>query len=394
MNFYKITIISNLYPPIARGGAENVVSRIAKELTRQGHEVEVLSTRPRGMKVDEFDENVKVTRFFPLNLYHTLNDHKWPVVFRVIWHMVDMINLHSLFKIWLYLRRTKPDMVLTHNLKGFGLLVPLAIRLLKLKWIHTVHDVQLVIPSGLMLYGREQTEKSLFVRVHALLARMLFSSPQAVVSPSKFLLDFYSRNKMFEKSKKFVLPNPAPAASFESRGERQTGPLRLLYLGQLEPHKGIRFLINTMARYKKTYNLYVAGTGTMDGYIKTAADKNNLIKNLGFVDQNKVKNLFSFVDALVVPSLCYENSPTVIYEALSAGVPVIVADIGGAGELVKKSANGYLFTPGDWRSFIEVLAKFEEQKEEFFRRSSEIRKTVDEYGIDEYVHQLVGLDTK
>jgi len=394
MNFYKITIISNLYPPVARGGAEVVASRIAEELIKQGHEVDVLSTRPWGGKVEELDENIKVTRFFPLNLYHTLRDHKWPGILRFVWHVVDMFNLHSFVKTWLYLRKAKPDLVLTHNLKGFGLLTPLAIRLLKLKWIHTIHDVQLVVPSGLVIFGHEKIERNLFVRIHTLLVRMLFGSPNMIVSPSKFLLNFYTRNKLFSKSKKFVLPNPAPELKVQPRGERQTGPLRLLYLGQLEAHKGINFLIDSMARYKRTYNLYIAGTGTMDSYIKTVAEKNNLIKNLGFVNQDKIKSLFSIIDALVVPSLCYENSPTVIYEALSAGVPVIVADIGGAGELVKEGVNGHLFAPGDWRSLIEVLAKFEEQKEDFFTRSDAIRKTVEGFEVGDYVHQIVELNIK
>src|SRR3989338_4620052 len=42
----KIGIVSNLYPPEARGGAELVAQRVADALYQRGHEVFVLTTQP------------------------------------------------------------------------------------------------------------------------------------------------------------------------------------------------------------------------------------------------------------------------------------------------------------------------------------------------------------
>jgi glycosyltransferase involved in cell wall biosynthesis len=64
-------------------------------------------------------------------------------------------------------------------------------------------------------------------------------------------------------------------------------------------------------------------------------------------------------DVVVVPSLLYENSPTVVIEALSLGRPVSVSDIGGAAELVKKFDGGWVVAPTEsaWRAHLLWLSK-------------------------------------
>ena len=49
------------------------------------------------------------------------------------------------------------------------------------------------------------------------------------------------------------------------------------------------------------------------------------------------------MDALVVPSRWYENTPLVVYSAFAAGTPVVATDLGGLSEVVKHGENGLLF---------------------------------------------------
>jgi len=48
-----------------------------------------------------------------------------------------------------------------------------------------------------------------------------------------------------------------------------------------------------------------------------------------------LETLISEADCVIAPSLCYENAPTVILEAMSQNVPVIASCLGGVGELIK-----------------------------------------------------------
>ena len=58
---------------------------------------------------------------------------------------------------------------------------------------------------------------------------------------------------------------------------------------------------------------------------------------------------------IVVPSICYDNSPMVIYESFTHSTPVIGSNIGGIPELIDDNVNGRLFNPGDVNDLKNVL---------------------------------------
>ena len=63
------------------------------------------------------------------------------------------------------------------------------------------------------------------------------------------------------------------------------------------------------------------------------------------------------VDAIVVPSTWWENSPVVIEEALARRVPVICSDIGGMAEKVRDGIDGWHFQAGSANSLADVIAR-------------------------------------
>jgi len=64
------------------------------------------------------------------------------------------------------------------------------------------------------------------------------------------------------------------------------------------------------------------------------------------------------LDVVVVPSTFPDNSPLVIHEALSAGIPVVASRIGGIPELVAGEVNGILCAPGDREGLRTALLRF------------------------------------
>ena len=65
--------------------------------------------------------------------------------------------------------------------------------------------------------------------------------------------------------------------------------------------------------------------------------------------------VLSNVDVVVVPSLCYENYPMTLHEALACNIPVIATKLGGMAEKIKDGFNGFLFKMGDSRHLQTVL---------------------------------------
>ncbi|KKW32018.1 MAG: hypothetical protein UY77_C0039G0002 [Candidatus Uhrbacteria bacterium GW2011_GWA2_53_10] len=352
-----IGLISNLYPPYARGGAEQIVRRTAHELDRRGHRVFILTTRPfagwKSMRQPTVERLVgTVYRFYPPNLYHPLNDWHWPWPARAVWHLTDMWSRH----------------------------------------IHTLHDVQLSVPSGLLMAGQDQgwMNYSPLRLWYEQQVKGIVGSPHVVISPSKFLADFYEQRGFFPMSRREVLPNPAPDVRMELPGPRQAGPLRLLYAGQLEPHKGVQLLLETLNTFDLPFELHIAGEGSLAGYVSEWAQRDSRVTYHGFESLENLVNLFAVCDGVVVPSLCFENSPTIIYESFLAGVPVVASNIGGVGELVQHGKNGYLVTPGHADELRAAFRRLAADTDQFRARQGEIRKSIAAHSLSNYVNRLEG----
>ncbi|MDP3985437.1 MAG: glycosyltransferase [bacterium] len=212
----KILIISNLYEPYARGGAEAVVKTTAEELVRRNHEVIVLTAGPAkvGLSPKESLQNgVRVLRFFPLNLYFVKDDWRFSKILRIFARLIDLVHIQSAEVVRRLLAKEQPDVVITHNLVGIGFLIPRVIQ----RWakknqrkaIHVLHDVQLIHPSGLLLWKEDaRAQQNILRKLYEKIMRQLMGSPSIVISPSRWLLEFHNRRGFFPKSKTIILPNP------------------------------------------------------------------------------------------------------------------------------------------------------------------------------------------
>jgi glycosyltransferase involved in cell wall biosynthesis len=395
-----------LYPPISRGGAERVAERVARGLVAAGphtknfgegvnHEVFVISTKPwdgwAALKpVAAEERGIKVYRFYPANLFYYLNDYKYHALWRAKWHFWDMFNCHSARVVKNILKQEKPDLVLTHNLMGIGFLIPRAIKKLGIKHVHTLHDVQLAAPSGLIIKGQEKNweQKTWLRKIYEIVCRRLFNSPDVVVSPSKWLLDFYAAKGFFKKSKKVVLPNPVERI-YPAGIPMDNSILKLLYLGQIEEHKGILFLVDILKKLGVDFKLHIAGDGLkMEALKKIVGEDNRFVIHGKLVGEEAVK-IFNLVDLTVVPSLCYENSPSVIYESLAAGVPVLAAKIGGVAELVHDNENGFTFEAGNAEDLMRVLKHAASSRDELQKMRPRAAKSVENFKIENYVKKIL-----
>ncbi len=392
----KIGIVSNLYPPYGRGGAEIVLTRIVTELVLLGHDVFVITTRPFGGLKTLFPRledasSERVYRFYPLNLYHSLQDYRFPKFLRLLWHLVDMVHVFSSGAVQRILCEEQPDVVITHNLKGIGLPVSRAIRRAGFFHVHHVHDVQLAVPSGLIITAHEHLSSPVrFAQnLYARVCRWIVGSPDVVIFPSRYLQDFYTSRGFFPLSQRILLPNPAPNIHPLPRTERVDGPLRILFVGQLVAHKGIPFLMEALKTFDRPFELSIAGEGQLHHWVQETARHDRRMIYVGYSTIDRLIQLFQTADVLVVPSLCYENSPTVIYESLQAGLPVVASDIGGVAELVEQGKNGFLFEPGNTGSLLQALRSADDKKEELFKQAESVRATIEEHEMGHYIQKLM-----
>ncbi|MFH0927980.1 MAG: glycosyltransferase [bacterium] len=362
----KIVIISNLFPPHVRGGAELVAAEMARAFFALGHEVVVITTtRPKiGPQKYALDralfEGIPVLRFFPMNLYFTLDDFKYSWTTRLAWHIRDTFNFYSAGVVRKILKKEKPDLVVTHNLKGLGMLIPGVIKELGLRHLHVLHDVQLLEPSGL-IEASEQPNilKNVGRLISSGLMRLLFGSPKFVVSPSQWLLDYYAKRQFFPNSQKIVMPNPSLKLSDIPKTASHGQNPKFVFLGQVEKHKGAETLFHAFKDACEfgsfQAELDYVGDGRLLKDLKSMSGLNSRVHFHGRLPREKALKILSEATALVFPSECLENSPGSVQEALALGIPVIATDVGGVPELVRENQTGWLVPPGDIPALARML---------------------------------------
>jgi len=387
----RICLINNRYKPYQTGGAERIVELISLELIKSGHEVFIISTCPYGKKPAGRPEEPKI--YYLRSLFLSLI--KIPKAVRFIWHMVDMFDIGGFLLVYRILNREKPDLVVSHNIKGLGQLSFLAIRLLGIEQVHYLHDIQLLHPSGLILWGQEKKLASRTARIYRYLSRKFVGSPKLVISPSKWLLDTHEKFNFFKDSRKKVLFNPIDLEYIGNEMVKaklkKDNLFRLIYIGHMTKEKGFGFLLSAFAELKKKITgieLVLIGNAPEESKNILIANNDDKIKYLGFLPPNEVIRNMSRSSLFVMPCLNYENSPTVIYEAVSLGVPVLAARLGGIPELVGHFG-GDLFEPGDRSDFIkQVLWVYRNEAKASLkaRRSRELIKSLD---IKNYIKLII-----
>ena len=94
---------------------------------------------------------------------------------------------------------------------------------------------------------------------------------------------------------------------------------------------------------------------------------------------------------LVIPSICYDNSPLVVYESFSTGTPVIGSNIGGIPELVEEGYNGFLFESGNYLSLKEKLVKVINDKELITNLEDNAFNSLPENSMEIMVNKIIEL---
>lgn len=133
--------------------------------------------------------------------------------------------------------------------------------------------------------------------------------------------------------------------------KKEKGVFRFGFIGTMVEHKGLHVAIQAMNRLVDVHaELVIHGDEKIfPGYVRglRRVAKNPGIRFAGRFEHNRIGEILSGLDALLVPSLWYENSPLTIHEAFLAGIPVITSNLGGMAELVRNRVNGILFQAGD-----------------------------------------------
>jgi glycosyltransferase involved in cell wall biosynthesis len=364
----KILIVSNGYGRHARGGAELAATSLASMLDQKGHEITVLTSAgpadSEGWELPSSGRSIRIYRSRLPYPYHYTPTCDRSVLSKARWHFQDHFQTAIVKHLGLVLESFQPDVVNTHNVQGLGYSVLGEIGKLGLPVVQVLHDLSLSCMNAFMFRQKQECE------------RLCFPCRASHFIKSKYLADisrlsFWSPSQALLNRMKPLLPEHAIAArviplplTFAPPKNRSVPPasLNLLYVGRIEPAKGVGFILEILAELscRFSFHMTLVGAGSDLSALQNRYGMHKWLTITGHVSAEDVGTYMANADVLMVPSLWTENSPLVIYQAISLGLPILASDVGGLAELVGKNMNGDLLPRGDRAAWFERLIQMSE----------------------------------
>jgi glycosyltransferase involved in cell wall biosynthesis len=175
----------------------------------------------------------------------------------------------------------------------------------------------------------------------------------------------------------------APAVTDEqiSRRAIQPGPLRLLFVGNVIPRKGLHTLLQALRTLpQEAWRLTVAGSLDLDpDYVRSVrrqADEAGLagrISFLGSLPDSELAALLCSHQLLAVPS-SYEGYGIVYLEGMGFGLPAIATTGGGAVEIVTHGRDGFLVSPDNMGNLAHHIGELWRNRQELRHMSLAARQ--------------------
>jgi len=307
--------------------------QLVRALQQRGHTVQIISLPWRG---------------YAQLLTHNLNFNLWRRLRQVkvdLW-LQDELNHPSLVLLNYGLRRTHPAPIVSivHHLRQDEAHPP------TIRWLYRgVENTYLQGIHGFIFNSRTTRE-----RVSSILKRV---PPHIVAYPAADHLTDPHRTPL-------LTPEEVRTRAHEP------GPLRVIFLGNLIPRKGLHTLIRALAHIpREEVTLDIVGREDVDQtytrHVRMLVQQYGLAANVrfwGYLEADDLHRLLRRKHLLVVPSQ-YEGFGIVYLEGMAFGLPAIAGNRGAAHEIITPGENGDLVAPEDAKTLSQRLIALHRHRE-------------------------------
>lgn len=348
-----------ILPDLSQGGAERVITIIANDLDRKRFQPKLVLFEKKGIYLEHLKDDVEIIE---------LN--------------ISRIRF-SFIKIFLLIRKLKPDIVFTGwgEISAFlSLLIPL---FKKTKFVARETNV----------VSKHVTRKEIkfFYR--------FYNHFDKIIAQSDDMQKDLIENWGIQPEKIVKINNPVDLKFIQNQMKSDEKLFsdefkNVVAIGNLSERKGFDLLLNVFAHLKdKAIKLYILGDGR--DREKLAKQKEDLgLRNLEFLGVQK--NLYPFLHQadLFVLSSRYEGFPNVLLEAGACGTYALANDCpGGINEIIQPNINGEIHSIEDEKGFAERIWLLSDKKydKEFIQESiaSRFAKEIIVEKYDQILSELV-----
>jgi glycosyltransferase involved in cell wall biosynthesis len=390
----RILVISNLFPPVVRGGYEVLCAETVKRL-RERHDVVVLTSRcgeapfePGVMRELEYVGHGKRAALrAPLAAVRAA---------RVMRRLLDSFE---------------PELVFVWNAVGIP---QAAVRVAEVSGVPVAYSVaehwfaRLHAADPFMRYlapGQRGARRlwSLFIRACNHHPQLRLETGRKVRASicwiSHALRNGTKLPATVEPDLERVIyvgvHEPARWTTLERRPA--SDPPTLAFVGRLEEQKGPSVAYRALAALKERHGidarLKLAGRGTPPEIIalhELARDLgiSDRVELLGQLEQSEVAELLAEASAIVVPSTWEEPAGCVCLEAGLARVPVVASRSGGMPDGLLEEQHALYFPIGDADACADALARVLTEPEETRARVRRAFERARQFGFEGYMAQM------
>jgi glycosyltransferase involved in cell wall biosynthesis len=337
----RLLIATDIFPPDI-GGPASYVPAIARALHERGHIVSVLT----------------YSRVPPQE-----GDDKWPFALRRLplnvprpWRL-----LRAVAAIWQAARRAEliyaNGMFIEIALANIVLRRPLVVKVVgDIAWERARHrgwaadDIETFQARR---YGWR-------VEVRRTLRNWALRRARLVIAPSRYLKRLASQHWGIPAGRISVIYNafqPEAAGPEPPPIPLATGQ-RIITVCRLTAWKGVDGVLTALGGLPDV-GLVVVGTGPESARLQRLAEELGVAGRVHFAGQVPRERVGGYLRAadLFVLNSTYEGFPHIVLEAMAVGLPVVAADAGGTGELVRDGVSGRVVPPGDPQALRQAIAE-------------------------------------
>lgn len=319
----KILMLNYEYPPVGGGGA-TITAQLCCKLVQQGHQVDVVTMRCKDLPQEEVTDGVRMFRFPSYRARADIcRTHEMATYLLGAWRPALALA-----------KRNRYDVIHAHFIIPTSPLARHIHRHTGIPYLITCHG------SDVPGYNPDR-----FGFQHKLLMpywKRLVRSPQALVSPSEYLKNLILSHCPCLDIR--VIPNGYEPLAFDTSRPRKN---HILLCSRLLPRKGFQYVIDAVKDQSLDWQVHIIGDGPYRQELENKAQGSKTpIVFHGWLDRNSTafKDLYETSSIFVFPSVM-ENFPTVLLEAMSAGLAIITSTAGGCPEVIGDA--GILISPQD-----------------------------------------------
>lgn len=169
-----------------------------------------------------------------------------------------------------------------------------------------------------------------------------------------------------------VIPNGIDTQRFYPGNASNDTVKKLLYVGRLEPYKGLDILLQALAQIPNDpWHLQMVGDGSLRHTLPKLAQELNLSERVSFEAHppEKMPAIYQQADLFVLPSIV-EGMSNAVLEAMASGLPIVATRIPGSEELILDGQTGLLVPASSKEPLSAALSAL--------LQNSDLRKTLSE----------------